>query len=453
MTRAPAAAAAAAIAAIAAIVALAGACRDGDGDVATVRFWAMGREGEVVTELTAAFEREHPGVRVEVQQLPWLAAHEKLLTAFVGEATPDLAQLGNTWVPELAALGALTPLDDVVSASQVVRKTDYFDGIWSANLAQGLAGGGAGGPALYGVPWYVDTRLLFYRRDLWREATGSDEVPQTWAGWLDAMQKIAARGSGVPGGRYAILLPLDEFEQPLALALSQGEPLLRDGDRWGNFRSAGFRRALVFYLRLFAKGLAPMVTQVQASNPWHELGRGYITSLILGPWAIGELSRRLPAEQQESWGTAPLPGPAGPGTSLAGGSSLVIFRGAAHPREAWQLIEYLSRPEVQLRFYELMGNLPSRRTAWASPTLAGDERVRAFREQLERVRSAPPVPEWERIATELRVVTERAARRVGPASTEAELEAVAAEAAAELDARVDAMLEKRRWILSRRGAP
>jgi multiple sugar transport system substrate-binding protein len=367
-----------ALAALAPALALVAACRD-DGRT-TVRFWAMGREGEEVAKLLGDFEAEHPKIRVEVQQLPWTSAHEKLLTAFVGDATPDLAQLGNTWVPELATLGALEPFDEKNAASLVASAPDYFDGIWATNTLD---------EELYGVPWYVDTRLLFYRRDL-LAAAGLAEVPETWPAWLDAMRAIKA--SGGPE-RYAILLPLDEFEQLLAFALSQEEPLLRDGGRWGNFRSAGFRRALAFYLQLFIEGLAPLVTQAQASNPWHELGSGYVSFLISGPWAIVELARRLPPAQQASWATSPLPGPAGPGTSTAGGSSLVVFRGAAHKDEARQLIEYLSRPAVQLRFYELTGNLPPRRTAWDDPRLAADERVRAFRLQLEHVKRVPPVPE------------------------------------------------------------
>ncbi|MFL5381585.1 MAG: extracellular solute-binding protein, partial [Longimicrobiaceae bacterium] len=68
------------------LAALAGAlsCAPGRGDGrVTLRFWAMGAEGEKVQALVADFEREHPGVRVELQQIPWTAAHEKLLTAHV----------------------------------------------------------------------------------------------------------------------------------------------------------------------------------------------------------------------------------------------------------------------------------------------------------------------------------------------------------------------------------
>src|SRR4030095_12763742 len=85
-----------------------------------VRFWAMGREGEVVGELLREFARTHPGIRVDVQPLPWTAAHEKLLTAFAGDATPDVCQLGNTWIPEFAALNALVPLGDRVAASATI---------------------------------------------------------------------------------------------------------------------------------------------------------------------------------------------------------------------------------------------------------------------------------------------------------------------------------------------
>ena len=61
-----------------------------------LRFWAMGNEGGQVPNLMPEFERRHPGVRVEVQAIPWTAAHEKLLTAYAGSSLPDVSQIGNT---------------------------------------------------------------------------------------------------------------------------------------------------------------------------------------------------------------------------------------------------------------------------------------------------------------------------------------------------------------------
>ena len=411
-------------------------CGAPGGAAIELRMWVLGREGELVAELVAGFEREHPGIHVEIQQLPFLSAHEKLLTAFVGDATPDLAPIGNTWLSEFAALGALAPLDAEIAASSVVRPADYFAGIWATNQVDGVP---------YGVPWYVDTRLVFYRRDEFADA-GYPALPDTWTGWLAAMRAIKAR---VGPERFAVLLPLDEWEQLTALALQSGEPLLRDRERWGNFRSAGARRALGFYLQLFIDQLAPRVTLIQVPNPWDELARGYFACFIHGPWSIGEFKRRLPPDQQALWATAPLPGPRGPGASLAGGSSFVVFRRSRHARQAWQLIEYLSRPEIQRRFYALSGDLPPRRSSWDGPELAAEPRVAAFRDQLERVHGTPAVPEWERIATEIRIASERAARRVSPATTPGELAAIVDETAAEIDARTDQLLDKRRWILAR----
>jgi len=90
-------------------------------DTTTLNFWTIGREGEVVAQMLPEFERAHPGIRIQIQQIPLTAAHEKLLTAFAGDALPDLCQLGNTWVPEFAALGALEPLQPEVAASAIVR--------------------------------------------------------------------------------------------------------------------------------------------------------------------------------------------------------------------------------------------------------------------------------------------------------------------------------------------
>jgi multiple sugar transport system substrate-binding protein len=415
------------VACLAGLAAVAAACAAPPGEpVTTIRFWAMGREGEVVQDLVRDFERENPDIRVIVQQIPWSAAHEKLLTAFVGRATPDVAQLGNTWVAEFATLRALEPLDARVAATSGLDPEEYFSGIWDTNVIDGT---------LYGVPWYVDTRVLFYRRDILARA-GYDTIPDTWDGWREAMRAVKRV---VGPENFAVLLPVNEWTAPVVLGLQAGSPLLRDHDTRGAFTEPAFRRAFAFYLDLFREGLAPPLANNEIANVYQEFEKGYFSMYLTGPWNLGEFHDRISPELADAWATAPLPGPDGPGVSLAGGSSLVLFRRSQHRDGAWRLVTFLSRPGQQLRFRRLSGDLPARRAAWEDSSLAGDPRIRAFREQLERVVPTPKIPEWELITSRILEAAELAARNAAPPDT----------ALARLDRDVNRILEKRRWLLAR----
>ena len=406
------------------------ACAPGAGRREAVRLWAFGREGEVVRELVPELERRHPGLRVEVQQIPWTAAHEKLLTAYVGRELPDVAQMGNTWIPEMAALDAIEPLDARVAASASVRRDDVFPGIWETNLLDGV---------LYGVPWYVDTRLVFYRKDL-LDAAGVPELPRSWSGWRAAMEAVKRKGGP---GHFGLLLPTNEWAQPVTLAVSSGAELLSGGGRHGAFRAAEFRRAAEFFVGLYRDGLAPPLANTQVANLYQQMAAGDFAMYVTGPWNLGEFRRRLPESLQGAWTTAPLPAPDGlpwPGVSLAGGSSLVVFRSSARKDEAWKVVEFLSEPATQKRFWALCGDLPARRSAWEEPALAGDARTASFRLQLEHVRATPKVPEWEQIAAKVWERLEPVARGARPLDA----------SLAALDADVEVVLEKRRWLLDRK---
>jgi multiple sugar transport system substrate-binding protein len=397
-------------------------------DTVVLRFWGLGREGEVVQELVTDFEREHPNIRVKVQQIPWTAAHEKMLTAHVGDASPDIAQLGNTWVSEFVALDALVPLDSAVAASPSVDSTDYFPGIWRTNEIAGVT---------YGVPWYVDTRLVFYRKDLLRQA-GFETFPTTWDEWLRSMRAIKKI---VGPNRYPIYLPTNEWTQPVVFGMQAGSPLLKDDASYGAFSDSAFKRSFNFYLTMYRENLAPIKGLNDVANPYQEFERGFFAMWITGPWNLGEFAHRLPDSMQHNWATAPLPGPTGPasGVSTAGGSSLVMFRSSKHPKEAWQLLEFLSRPKQQQRFYELTGDLPARMDAWSDSLRSADPNRAAFWEQLQHVEPTPQVPEWEQIATKVLEYAEQSIRGHVPEDT----------VLARLDRDVNGLLEKRRWLLAR----
>jgi multiple sugar transport system substrate-binding protein len=393
----------------------------------------MGSEAEASDALLRGFREQHPDIPVRVQRLPWSAAHEKLLTAYVGGSMPDVFQLGNTWVAELDALGALEPLDSRVAASDDVSRDDFFPGVLEANVA---------GARLLALPWYVDTRLLFYRRDLLTGA-GVTAPPRSWDDWRAAMQRIhdtSARPGGDQVRRFGVFLPIDEWQTPVILALQQGAALLADNDSRGNFRSAEFRRAVDFYVALFRDDLAPRRSEAQVANLYREFAAGYFAYFVTGPWNLVELARRMPPDLADSWATAPMPAPSGPGpgVSVAGGASLAVSSTSTRKDAAWRLVEYLSSVPAQQEFRRLSGDLPSRRSAWDGPGGVSDERAKAFRAQLDHLASTPKVPEWERIAVKITLHLERVVR--GDAGIE--------EALAALDADVDGILAKRRAMLA-----
>ena len=384
--------------------------------------WAIGSEADALERMVPGFEASHPGSSVCVQELAWSSAQARLLSAVAAGDPPDVAQVGDTDIAMLVTLHALRPERHIAD--------DFFPGALQVTRFDGVS---------YGVPWYVDTRLLFYRPDILRRA-GFDRPARTWNGWLKQMRAVRRI---LGPGQYALLAPTNEYEFLEVLALQEPAPMLRDGDRYSNFTSTSFQRALSFYKSLYQGHLAPRVDDRQLVNLWWEMARGDFVFYVSGPWNIGEFRRFLPPRDEDLWMTAPMPGPDGPGVSIIGGSDFVIFRASRRAPLARRFIRYMLAEKQQVRLYELTGDLPARRGVWGLPPLANDIKLRAFRSQLERVRPFEPIPEWDEIMDGMR----RMAARVtaGDASVRG--------ATARFDRTVDSWLAKRREFLARSTFP
>src|SRR5262249_52402876 len=237
-------------------------------------------------------------------------------------------------------------------------------------------------------------------------------------------------------------LPTNEYTPWIVFGQQAGSRMLKDNDTRGDFSGPAYRRAVRFYMDVLRRGLAPTMDGNAIGNVYQEFERGTFAMYITGPWQLGEFRNRLSPAMQGSWATAPLPGPDGAqsGVSTAGGSSLVLFKNGKHSDVAWKLIEFLSRPEQQLRFWRLTGDLPARREAWSDTALTRDPNMVAFGVQLQRTVATPNIPEWEQIAVQLRDDA-IPAMVLGHANPDSTMRA--------LDHAVDRILEKRRWLVTR----
>jgi len=397
-------------------------CSNDRGHVLT--FWALGAEGEHVQKIVKKFEEKNPDVKVKVQQIPWTAAHEKLLTAFAGNSLPDICQLGNTWIPEFTLIGALEPLDKYVTSSNIVKKENFFEGVWETNVYDSK---------VMGIPWYVDTRVLFYRTDILK-SVGFDNAPKTWDEMLEVCNRIKREK-----GKYGIFLPTNEWQPLILFALEAGAKLLKNSDSQANFNDENFLTALEFLRKFYRLSYSPS-SWLEVQNVYQGFAEGYVSMYITGPWNIGEFKRRLPKEVQDKWMTSPMPGKNKfPGVSIPGGSSLVIFKSSKNKNFAWRLIEFLSEPENQVEFYKLTGDLPAVVKAWEDSVLKMDPYLKAFFIQLQNLKPLPKVAEWEQIAMKLVEYVELSAVKDIHSKEIAEM----------INSDVDKMLEKRRWILKR----
>lgn len=392
-----------------------------------ITFWGMGTEGEKIQKVIPEFEKRNPGIKVKVQMVPWTAAQEKLISSFAADNTPDLCQLGNTWVPQFVMIEALEPLDAYISKSKSLKAANYFPGIWNTNEVTGK---------IFGVPWYIDTRIIYYRKDIFKKA-GYDNPPRTWEELLDLSRKIV-RMQNDPN-KYAIYLPTNEWAPFVIFGLQNGSDLIKDNWTYGNFSGKEFLDAFKFLMQFHKEKLTPLGVS-QVTNVYQAFQQEFFAMYISGPWNIPEFKKWMKDSTGEKWGTTPLPGKNGfPGVSLAGGSSLVMFKNSKNKEAAWKFIEFLSEKETQLAFYRETNNLPAVISAWDEPYFKNDPFIKAFYDQFQHVVPTPKIPEWEQIVfSKLQQFAEYAAR-----GTMTEAEAMKA-----MDKEVDIILEKRRWILS-----
>jgi len=355
-----------------------------------VIFWAMGEEGMRIgkSEILKRFEKENPNIKVIVQTIPWDAAREKLLTSVIGAIPPDVCQLGTTWMSEFSAMDALQDISGYMKNSSVVKQDAYFQSSWTSCVYKNK---------VVGVPWYVDTRVLFYRKDLLR-TVGFSSAPKTW----DELYKVS-KALSKPKAKirsYAISLPTSNFEIAAMFAWQNGANVLNADNTAPMVESNEFKDAMDFYARFLDEGLAPKEDAADV-NIFNAFKTGFYSMFISGPWMLNLVDRYCGDEFKGKWDVSILPaGKAGP-ISFVGGANLVMFRDSKHKAAAWKLLEFLSKPDVQVEWYKINNNLPSLKAAWNDSYFATKPMVQVFGEQLKYTQSPPNIPEWEQINSRL----------------------------------------------------
>ncbi|MFP5417193.1 MAG: sugar ABC transporter substrate-binding protein [Actinomycetes bacterium] len=356
----------------------------------TLTVWAMGAEGEALPGLLEKFQADNPGVTVNVTAVPWSSAYDKFKAAIAANETPDVAQVGTTWMGEFVSAGALDPAPDMIDPSK------FYEGAQATTEVDGTS---------YAVPWYVETRLVYYRTDLAQQA-GITSPATDWDGLKEMARAMKERG----GAEWGISLQPGQtgsWQTVLPFMWSNGGEIMNAAGSAFTLDDAKNVEALAYYQSFFNEGLAnkaPVEGTTEA-----DFVSGKVPMFVSGPWMMAAVEKAGGEGFADKYDVMLMPEKE-KSVSFVGGSNLAVFKATQNRDAAWKLVDYLTQEDTQVAWYDLTTDLPSVKAAWDADALKSDDRLAKFGEQLETAVAPPSIATWEQVAAKLDAQIEQVTR-------------------------------------------
>ncbi|HKZ22071.1 MAG TPA: extracellular solute-binding protein, partial [candidate division Zixibacteria bacterium] len=260
---------------ILAILILFSGCSQTESDKTVLQFWQFWTDPQVkptVIKLIQKFEQENPGIKVTATDLTWSNGHEKIVVAFASNSAPDVLELGSDWVPEFSSQNVLLNLSPAVDSIK-----NRFR-MWEPGIFDGK---------IFAFPWMLDTRVLFYNKDLMSQA-GLDpkHPPQIWNELLSYAKKINQPQKQIYGFGANAAERHRLYKKFLPFLWGNGGKILSEDNTTCLINSKEAVDALNFYIELTKFGL--LDTQRRLDEVFMQ---GKIGFVISGGWLLKEIQK------------------------------------------------------------------------------------------------------------------------------------------------------------------
>ncbi len=336
-------------------------------------FWSEPNQQKIIKELISEFEKEN-NCKIETTELSWGDGKIKLFAAFNSNTAPDVMDLGSDWIAQFSSAGILA---DVSAAPfDFVRFDSFFlqPSMWNKKY--------------YAVPWVVNSRALFYNKELFKKAGLPEDGPKSLADIYNFAEKInsiqGAYGIGVNGSDphrlYKKIIPFmwtfggDIFDV-------QGKLIIN---------SAQNAQAFEYYLSLSRVGI--IETQKKLDDMF---ARGELGMWLSGSWLIEKIKNVNPLL---NYAVTVIPGiEAGKaGLSFAGGEYLAINKNTKNSELAEKFISFMTKGENALKFCKEVpeAGFPADKNFYNDKYYNTLPFVPVFADQLRYARMTPVHPKW-----------------------------------------------------------
>lgn len=329
------------------------------------------------------FIEENPNVTVSVIPTPYGSSsyRDKFIQAATGGAGPDVILSDNIWVPQLAAMELIKPIDDMFAD----RKAEYFEGTIDAGSYKGQ---------VYGVPFHVDVMVLFYNKTRFAEVGLDPEAPPTtWDEFRDAAIALTDEENGKYG--FGGLFGWTGSFEWLPWLWQNGGSILNEDQTEAAFNSPEGIEATEFFLNLILEDKV-VPPAAMSWKSWDELTAGFASGTIGMCEGMNVMLGKLDKlDETFEWGVTPLPSNTDSGATLGGGH-FVISEECENPDVAYELIQKITASE-NLGMMDAYGRLSARTDSGNQKMAQEDERIAVFVEALKDAKPRPTIPEWTTI--------------------------------------------------------
>lgn len=330
------------------------------------------------------FEAEHPGVKIKNEQVSWGSALDKILVSMANGKEPDICEMGSTWMGKFMNAGVLYPLGSAdISDKYFMSEAVTWD------------------DTLYGMPWLVSTRVLFYNKDLLEKA-GIYSPPETWQELLYAAQKTNEPRKGIFGFGMNAGEPHVLYKKFMPFVWGNGGEIL-DEENSFVFNSKETAEALDFYKEL------QKYSYSEKQDFLDELfKRGKLALNISGSWNFSRYPKEAP---NLNYDVALIPKPShdkGYNASFLGGEVLTVFKTSKHPELAVEFVHHMTQIANSMPITEEAWlNFPADKAILKMPVFREEPKLNVFLKQMETAVHPPIVSEWVELERILNKTVER----------------------------------------------
>ncbi|MDQ2087722.1 extracellular solute-binding protein [Herbivorax sp. ANBcel31] len=373
----------------------------------TLEVWIMPnseRPQKDFMDLINPFLSENSHIEVNTTVIDWNQAFSKITDVCSRGEMPDVIQLDMEWVAAISSLDTLFDMSDMVDTDTFIEASLQTTGI-------------KGEEAMTAMPWFLETKALFYRKDACEKAEVDPEKDfATWNSFKESLKKLnkleiedkELPALGEPGGND--LKVTDNFSWWI---YSAGGSFLNYNGTKSDFNSSEALEGIKFYTELALEGL---IDETSLEKNYEEVEKMFIegeyATAFLDSSVINKLEKLVDEEGEddeddeengegsliENIGVAMVPAGSEGRVSFLGGSSLAISKSSENIDAAIELLNYLSSEEAQLEYAKVTGKMPVSEDAYDDFFTEHPMR-RVFKEQMEYAKAYPSVPEWGPVKT------------------------------------------------------